>query len=216
MQTETGLNLGCGPLLFRTIDGIKFLNIDNDSRYIEYAQKEGKDVSFVLYDLRKGLPMELIQQLDSQPVFINLSQFLEHLNLPSAERVLKGCYDCLVNASDYYNEPRRGVIRISIPDTELLLFHLKTNMMNKFEDSQPSQYYNSYNSQMMKFSLLLFGSLTEDETVYYGHQMCYDFNSLKELVERFGFTNVRRVNFDERFDAAVAQDHQLAIEATKM
>ena len=70
-----------------------------------------------------------------------------------------------------------------------------------------------YQSQMMKFSLILFGSLHEDGES--GHKMCYDYNSLKELLSSIGFAKIKRVGFDNRYDAEVGENHQLAVEAVK-
>jgi predicted SAM-dependent methyltransferase len=195
-----GLNLGCGPLMLKTIDEVDFINIDHDKMYQEYADKQGAD--FTQLDLAKE---RLPNSWSKGPVvFINMSQFLEHLNLPDVINLLDDCFTVLENG---------GKIRISVPDTELLLFHLKTNKMDKFVKVQPAKWYEKFNSQMMKFSLLLFGSLHEDGES--GHKMCYDFNSLKELLESIGFAKIRRVEFDNRYDAEVGENHQLCVEAIK-
>lgn len=196
---QIGLNLGCGPIMLKEVDGVSFINIDSDPMYIEYADNQG--AKFFLYDLNNGLPSEAI----TEPIsFVNMSQFLEHVNLPAAER--------LVFESINYMETG-GKIRVSVPDAELLLFHLKTNKMDKFQDQQPKQWYNKYQSQMMKFSLILFGSLHKDGDS--GHKMCYDFDSMKELLEKVGFARVKRVKYDSRYDAEVGENHQLAVEAIK-
>jgi hypothetical protein len=104
-----GLNLGCGPLMLKNIDGIDFLNVDHDRIYFEFAQKQ--NARFAVFDLTGGLSNEIVPQPVS---FINMSQFLEHLNLPTAEKLL---FDCIG-----FMEPG-GTIRISVPDLETLLFH---------------------------------------------------------------------------------------------
>lgn len=196
-----GLNLGCGPIMLKDIDGVHFINIDHDKMYQEYADKEGAE--FLKWDLNIGLP-DYIMESDRTCDFINLSQFLEHLNLPSAERLLYECKSAMNHG---------GKIRVSVPDLELLLFHLKTNKMDKFKDQQPKQWYMKYESQTMKFALLLFGSLHKDGES--GHKMCYDFDSLKELLERVGFARIKRVEYDKRYDAEVGENHQLCVEAMK-
>lgn len=194
-----GLNLGCGPIMLKTIDDVEFINIDNDDMYYSYADKES--AKFDCFDLNNGLPREIITE---PVVFINMSQFLEHLNLPAADRLLFDCFNVMESGAK---------IRVSVPDTELLLFHLKTNKMQKFEEQQPKIWYNKYQSQMMKFALLLFGSLHENGDS--GHKMCYDFISMKELLEKAGFTRVKRVEFDKRYDAEVGENHQLCVEAIR-
>ena len=192
-----GLNLGCGPIMLKEVDGVDFINIDHDNMYEKYAQDQ--DAKFIQYDLTKGLPTR-DGLIPDRPVIINLSQFLEHLNLPDAENLLNDCYHVLESG---------GKIRISVPDTELLMFHLKTNKMDEFARVQPAKWYERYQSQMMKFSLILFGSLHENGDS--GHKQCFDFNSLKELLENIGFVKIRRVEHDPRYDAEVAENHELVL-----
>ena len=116
--------------MLKGVDGVHFINIDHDKMYQEYADKQG--AKFELMDLSKGLPMDYIAQ-DGDPLqFINISQFLEHLNLPDAITLLDDCYRYMDHGAK---------IRISVPDTELLLFHLKTNQMDKFDKVQPAKWY---------------------------------------------------------------------------
>jgi predicted SAM-dependent methyltransferase len=201
LPTGIGLNLGCGPIMLKNVNGVDFTNIDHDKIYLEYAEKEGAIID--LWDLNEGLPPDIVAA-DESISFVNMSQFLEHLNLSSAERLLEDCYNVMESG---------GIIRISVPDLELLLFHLKINKMDKFENEQPKQWYNKYNSQSMKFALILFGSLHEDGES--GHKMCYDFQSLKELLEKYGFRKIKRVGYDSRYDAEVGESHQLCCEAIK-
>lgn len=189
--------------MLKEVDGVHFRNIDHDKMYQEYADKAGAE--FELMDLSKGLPMDYIAQDEEHLAFINISQFLEHLNLRDAEVLLEDCWRYM---------DHEATIRISVPDLELLLFNLRTNNMQKFEDQQPKQWYNKYESQTMKFALLLFGSLHEDGES--GHKMCYDFQSMKELLEKVGFAKVKRVKFDSRYDAEVGENHQLCVEAKKL
>lgn len=192
-----GLNLGCGPIMLKEVDGVTFINIDHDKRYFDYAEKE--NAKFLMADLNDGLP-----DIEGDYVFVNMSQFFEHLNLPAAEKLLVDCWEAMESGAK---------IRISVPDLELLLFHLKTNKMDDFKDQQPKQWYQRYNSQTMKFALLLFGSLHENGDS--GHKMCYDYGSLKELLEKCGFTQIKRVKHDDRYEAPVAENHELIVVGVK-
>lgn len=194
-----GLNLGCGPIMLKNVDGIDFINIDHDNMYLQYARKQ--NAVFYCHDLSDGLPVLDIDEFIS---FINMSQFLEHLNLPSAEILLGQCYNIMESGA---------TIRISVPDLELLLYKLRTNQMQEFEDQQPKQWYNKYQSQTTKFALLLFGSLHGNGDS--GHKMCYDYESLKELLEHVGFTNVVRAKHDGRYEAPVAESHELVVIGVK-
>lgn len=216
-----GLNLGCGPIFLGVIDGVRFLNIDNDELYLKMAREtekpESKEIySFALYDLKEGLPKPILDTLKNKLAFINISQFLEHLNLSCSIRLLRHCYEYLDSFDNdlmFNTGLKKGVIRISVPDTELLIHLFRTNQMDKVNKSQPPEWYNRFNSQMMKFSMILFGSM--HETGESGHKMCYNFESLKELLESIGFRNVKRVPYDKRYDAEIAESHQLCVEAIK-
>lgn len=184
----TKLNLGCDG---RQIEG--FINIDIE----DYGGN-------VIHDVRKGLPYD-----DDTVDFINASHFIEHLNLREAVSVLKECYRVL---------RRGGKIRVTVPDTRLLIDHLLRNDMDRFANVQPT-IYSQINSQMLKFSLIALGNMSDDCTRehYTGHQLLLDFEALSELLVMAGFSpdRIRRMGYDPILDAEVGRDHSVSVEAEK-
>ena len=65
---------------------------------------------------------------------------------------------------------------------------------------------------MLKFGLILFGTMFEHGDR--GHKQAYDFEALKELLEKVGFINIIRSDFNDKYDSPAARNHQLAVEAT--
>jgi len=182
------LNIGCGG---RLISG--FVNID--------IEDHGGNV---VHDVRKGLPYD-----DNSVEFINASHFIEHLNLFEAITVLKECHRVLKPS---------GRIRITVPDTRLLIEHLLRNDMDRFAGVQP-QIYSQLSSQMLKFSLIALGNMSNDCTRehYTGHQLLLDFGALKELLVMAGFSSnkIKRVEHNPELDAEVGKDHSISVEAEK-
>ena len=132
-----------------------------------------------------------------------MSQFFEHLNLYDGVRLLDDCYRVLRTG---------GKMRISVPDAWLLIDTALSGNMDKFRSSQPEIYSQIYN-QMTKLSLLLFGSLHEHGDS--GHKMMWTPAGLREILLEHGFKDMITLEFNPRFDAPVAENHQFAMECGK-
>ncbi len=100
--------------------------------------------------------------------FIYSSHFLEHLFKNDAERLLIDCYRVL--KSD-------GVIRVSIPDLDYAI---------------------SLYAQGEKDKMLANYFFVEDRGSFLSsHKYMYDFDSLKSLLEKIGFTQIERCAYQE-------------------
>ena len=198
VNLKLGLNLGCGQRLVTDHDGIHFINIDiiipTDYRYAVE-----KNAEIMVYDIRTGLH----QTEDNSISFINMSQVFEHFNLAAGNNLLIECYRVLKS---------RAKIRISVPDAKLLIEKYLNSQMDEFVDVQPP-IYKKVKSQMLKFGLILFGTMFEHGNR--GHKQAYDFEALKELLEKVGFINITRSDFNDKYDSPTARNHQLAVEATR-
>ena len=197
MTTRLGLNLGSGCRPLATWEEVEFLNLDSSDDARKAAEQAG--ARFAHHDLtRHQLPCE-----DNSVSLVNASQFLEHLNLVDALRLLPDIWRVL--------KPL-GVLRISVPDAAVLL---RAHARGKLDDHKATQppVYGTVRSQTLKLGMLLFGSLHEHGES--GHRQCYDEEGLREILELCWFTEVRRVPFHAAFDAPVAAEYQLAVVATK-
>ena len=189
------LNLGSGNIIIKSNALEEWYNFDwADDVCTMYPN------DIIRHDLKLGLP-SFVKHHDSI-TFINMSQFLEHLNLTYAVSLLKECHTALIK--------NKGRIRISIPDAGLLYDRYLDDKMDEFFDVQPP-IYKEFNNPMIRLALMLFGSLDKDGSS--GHKMMYTHGSLKYLLEYCGFTDVVYEVFNDQYDAPVAKNHQLCLEA---
>lgn len=193
VELPLGLNLGSGYLVINEYMGYKFVNIDIDNANLPWAVAKG--AQFICMDLSKD-PLPFGPNTVS---FVNMSEFFEHLNLRDGVALLKDCWRVMKSG---------GQIRISVPDAEKLLDEYLKAELDKYSDIQPTE-YSQYRSQMTKFGLILFGAMSGHGEM--GHKMCYDANSLAEILADVGFNSMFRAAHDETLDASVARDHELVI-----
>jgi len=86
-------------------------------------------------------------------------------------------------------------MRVCVPDFYEIIEAYWINKMDRFNDVQPNE-YTEVDSRAMKASMLLFGSIESTQDAYKGHQMMYDADGLKELLESVGFTEVKKMRID--------------------
>lgn len=201
MPEYIGLNLACGPN-FSFSKGGQWINLDlEDMReYITFLKVqdmltlaegqrklkkkllEGYTIHFHQSDVLEGL------KFDNTTVdYIFCSHFLEHLNpVYEANAFLRECHRVLMPG---------GLIRIAVPDLDIILKHYLKKNMKFFDKTQPRLYMES--SESMKLGYLLFGSMGEGSTRknYEGHMMAYNFQSLKQLLEVNAFVDTRKMAF---------------------
>jgi predicted SAM-dependent methyltransferase len=189
------LNLGCGSLIIKPNALEEWYNFDNAE---DVCSTHPNDI--IRHDLKLGLP-QFIKHPDTV-TFINMTQFLEHLNLPHVIELLKECYTVLIK--------NKGRIRISVPDAGLLYDRYLDDRMDDFYDVQPP-IYREFDNPMIRLALMLFGSLDKDGSS--GHKMMYTHGSLKYLLEKCGFKDVVYEAFNDQYDAPIARNHQLCLEA---
>jgi len=135
----------------------------------EFARRNG--YVFKQLDVRNGLPYR-----DESVDIILASHFLEHLTREEGERFLKECFRVL--------KPR-GIIRLAVPDSKLLTQkYLKGEVMEYRHVNVGVE--NAKDDAEALFHLLLAG-----------HQTVYDEESLKALLEKVGFVEVKRMPFNK-------------------
>lgn len=149
------LNLGSFVDVCRRADwtNIDILPIEIDGVYCQQA------------DLRHGLPM----YQDGTIKGIRASHVLEHLTLEDAARLVRECARVLVPG---------GVLRVSVPDGNLLVSHFLSGTMSRFDSIQPPEYVQA-RTQGEKLSRILFSG-------DYQHQAIYTRDMLAGMIEAAG------------------------------
>ncbi len=131
------------------------------------------------YDLLKSIPVH-----DNSLKYIYSSHFIEHLNFDEAVELLKECYRKMAHG---------GLIRLSCPDVEIWI--------NEYARRGENHFYETYRTT---FSCLRKGEPARTKSQVFamqlydlGHKWVYDFESLKDILERAQFKNINRKRFRE-------------------
>ncbi len=188
------LNIACGPNVFpypgwinydredfaayfdwmRRVNSLKEMP-DHQRRLAEYVRTTTgpvvlvQDVRHFFHDLHQDNSIEAIY----------LGQMIEHLNpITEAPRLIRECHRMLKPG---------GILRITTPDLELLLYAHTSNQMGVFAEEQPAFYKDLDRGAQLAF--LMFGSAGADSTYtsYEGHQFCYGKESMRRLIAAGGF-----------------------------
>ena len=180
------------------------------ARRVQAAEAVGVKTVFRVHNLRKGLPFA-----DDSVDFIYFGQAIEHLNpLVEVPPFLKECYRVLRPG---------GLVRLSTPDLDIILASYLSGDMMEFAIEQP-QPYRDAKSKALRLAYLMFGSLGPSSTNehYEGHHMTYSKESMREVLEHAGFTDILFFNPGESQSPVFAEDcqdtgttHSLYAEAQK-
>jgi len=163
------LNIGCYVSFFMFHD--VWVNIDK----IDLSSMMQRRCQFLHHDVLNGIPYP-----DNSVAMIYHSDFFEHLSYHESIAFLKECHRVLKLG---------GLMRVCVPDFYHIVEAYWLNKMEQFDDVQPKE-YTEVDSRSLKTSMLLFGSVGSSQNDYRGHQMMYDFDGLKELLESVGFIDV--------------------------
>lgn len=177
---------------------------------IRYIQAGG-NVDFRVQDLRQGFPQHPDNSVDA----IYLGQMIEHLNpIYEIPKFLQECNRMLKS---------NGVIRITTPDLDLLIYHYLNNKMDKFIPDQPDFYRTADPSSQLAF--LMYGSCGPNSTwdYYEGHMFLFTQTSMRIVLIKSGFKNITFYNeigksidpvmAEQVYDAGIS--HSLIVEAVK-
>jgi predicted SAM-dependent methyltransferase len=145
-------------------------------------------------DLRKRLPF-----LDNSCVIVYSEHFFEHLNYPdSAMLFLKECYRVLKPG---------GIFSVGVPDTEWpLRAYAGLDNANYFKYAK-ERWHPQCTTKMehINYHFRQNGQ----------HLFAYDFETLKYILEKCGFRNVKRRNFDSSLDRKYRELGTLYVNAIK-
>jgi len=185
------LNIGSFTVM---ISGDDWLNIDIID-LTNFAKQRG--YNFLRHDIRQGLPFD-----NNSISFINASHLIEHLTVEEGRKFLKECYRVL---------KRGGILRIGTPDLRKIVDAYIKNELDKFNNIQPKEYRQASNAD--KVWRLIASPARQDIPAPPDHKTIYDFEALKEALELAGFKNIRRVEYDEKYD--MFPEISLYVEAIK-
>lgn len=141
--------------------------------------------SIMVRDVRKKLPFD-----DESVDFIYSSHLIEHLRKNEAEKVLRECFRVL---------KRGGLIRLVIPDLELMARNYIKEVENIRNNKEKKEYFPSE----IFLDMLGMGERTKTPLILKIfssgsiHRWMYDQFSLTALLESCGFIDIQKRNFKE-------------------
>lgn len=182
-------NLGCGTVFIPGYLNIGFwYHLDEDALY---ANPNGVEGTYLLnHDLVKGIPAA-----DGSLDVIYHSHLLEHLSYREGMDFIASCYRALAPG---------GIMRVLVPDLELFIQNYVNN--NAFFFDQYRRALAPEEAIYPTKGAIFMGMLHN-----HGHKMGYDFETLKWILERSGFIQVRRTLWQDSDlpDIAVAEPYSM-------
>jgi predicted SAM-dependent methyltransferase len=135
---------------------------------------QGK-ANFLQQDIREGIPFP-----DNSIEYVRASHVLEHLTIEEAHPFLKEIHRVL--------KPN-GLVRIAVPDTDLIIDKYLKCDMAYFDSIQPMEYQQS-KTRCEKLSRLLYSG-------DYSHRVAYNWGMLANYLERAGFNDILKLKAGE-------------------
>jgi predicted SAM-dependent methyltransferase len=170
LTSSDRLNIGCGTNFVENWINIGLFDIPGA---IYFSSKIKNQALFIHFDMTQELPID-----PNTVQYIYASHFIEHLNFPQGLIFVKNCYKVM---------RKDGIIRLTFPDLELWIQKYLENDLNFFK-----KYYDFTKNINNLPELKTKGEIFMSQVHGWGHEWCYDFDSIKDLLERTGFSNVTR------------------------
>jgi len=175
LHTADKLNIGCGENFVENWVNIGLIDLPKG---LYFLSKTKNSAPYVHFDITQEFPIR-----PNTIQFIYASHFIEHLNFPQALIFLKNCYT--VTRSD-------GVIRLTFPDLELWNKKYMEDDLGFF-----TKYYDYTKHSNKLPELRTKGEIFMSQVHGWDHKWCYDFDSIKDILERAGYSEVvRKKAFD--------------------
>lgn len=167
------LHVGCGLVV---LDG--WLNIYFERREEYGCIKERNGKLFLNYNLLKKWPVN-----DNSISYIAGSHFIEHLDLNKGITFLQECFRVLKSG---------GIIRLSCPDLEIYARNY-VNGNTAFFQNELIREWCAFSQAETPGEILAAKAYDSGGS----HKWFYDFESLKHILEKAGFQNVKRCQRQE-------------------
>jgi predicted SAM-dependent methyltransferase len=165
-RKSKALNLNLGSFV-DVVAGEDWVNLD----ILPLRKTIPAAVNFLQADLSQGLPMYAEGSVD----IIRASHLIEHLTLEAAHLLLNECRRVLKPG---------GLIRIAVPDLEVMIKHYRAKTMEHFNIDQPVEFFLAP-TDGEKFSRLMFSG-------DYAHRAVYDYPMMENFLRQAGFQRVVR------------------------
>ncbi|MBT9175322.1 MAG: hypothetical protein DDT22_00997 [candidate division WS2 bacterium] len=153
-----------------------------------------------IVDVRKGLPFK-----DGSVEAIFSSHMLEHMTYEEANSILKECYRCLMP---------KGVIRIIVSD----LFQIAKKYVDLIIATPKAEYSHTFLQELSMLDTTFKGmrKVLYKMFSHSRHLYMYDEWSLRELLEKHGFTEIQKMDYGQSriSDIKVVEDkgrHEMAV-----
>jgi predicted SAM-dependent methyltransferase len=154
----------------------------------------------IVWDVTRGLPLE-----DSSLDGVFSEGFIEHIPLADGDQVLAECYRVLKPG---------GTLRVCTPDAEVYLTGYTAVLAGgatPLPRAEADRYRDLYTPVMSVNRVF----------TQFGHRFIYDYATMRELLDRHGFTDITKSAFGEGRDPKLIRDTErrqpgaLYVEATK-
>lgn len=166
----TKLNVGCGNNFVKGWLNVGLFPVNQ----IPYGKVYKNGSIYALnWDMTKDLMIN-----ENSVNYIYSSHFIEHLTFTDAILFFKRCYSVL--------KPK-GVMRLSCPDIELWINNYVLDNQSFFEKYQKTYFKGTAQDIPRTKGQIFMASL-----FVWGHKWGWDFESLKDILERLRFTNVSK------------------------
>lgn len=167
------INIGCGD---RFVEG--WLNIGLfPEAHIPYGSVVRKDNGALVlnFDMNRRLPIS-----KNTVRYVYASHFIEHLSFENGRVFLEGCYKMM---------KKGGIIRLAFPDMELWI--------RKYSEND-REFFDKYRSIFLRDKpVSTKGEVFMSQVHGFGHKWNYDFEAMKNTLEKVGFSSImRKVPFD--------------------
>lgn len=163
------LNVGCGNDLLK---GWLNIGLFSEER-IHYGATKVEDGALVLnFDMTEKLPIS-----ENSIKYVYASHFIEHLKFQDGIKMLERCYKTM---------KKGGVIRLTFPDMGLWIKNYYENNLEFFEKYK-SIFLGGDNS-----IAITKGEIFMSQVHNWGHKWNYDFESIKHILEKIGFSQVTK------------------------
>jgi predicted SAM-dependent methyltransferase len=157
-------------------------NIDEDFINIDFQWRAHIDLC---WDITKGLPLK-----DSCFKGVYTEHCLEHIEFAACQFVLQEVHRVLMP---------NGIVRIIVPDAELYLDLYQRHKRGEAVSLPYSPENKEYYTPMMSINRVF-----RD----HGHKFAYDFETLKLMLEKAGFSQIKRVGYMAGKDSQLLVDSE--------